>query len=308
MDWRLKLIGERIVTTLPSSIGMYLHRMVQSRFTRVHQGNQSLGGRLVQKCASICKYADDVTSFRFDGKRVLELGTGWHGSDIAVFYVLGASEIHTCDVLPHLDVNLLKQMLRGVIDNSDYVAAANGVAPETVKARASRVMAASDLPEALGLMKVRYHAPSVLYNTTLPDDYFDLFYSHSVLQRICPQDLYRCLIKARKCLRNGAYGLHVIHHSDHNARHDRKLNSMAYLQYGNAYDWLQSKQFNYQNRLRHSEFIGVFQECGFKVVGEEVTRADVAFVGKMKLAKRFHGIPIDDLAIKRTQLICRAEP
>lgn len=305
MDWRIKLVGERMLGVMPASIARRVHRAIQARFTQVHLSNEHQRQHEISRGLAMCRYIHDQCGFDFTGKRVLEIGTGWHGSDIALFHVLGAKEIWTCDILPHLEGELLLWMMEGIAARADEIGEQTGADAADVGRRAARALESRRLDELLALANVQYIAPSQFDRINFPSHHFDLFYSYSVLQRVPPRPLRRYLKTAHQALRPGSLSLHVIHHADHNSRHDPSLHPLNYLRYGRQYDLLQSRLFNYQNRLRHREFIDLLSAAGFTPLSEETTPGDISFVRNTQLAHRFRTLPPEDLAITRTQILCR---
>ena len=113
-----------------------------------------------------------------------------------------------------------------------------------------------------------------------------------------------------RTLRQGATALNVIHHGDHHARHDKNLHPLNYLKYDNAiYDPFQRKKLNFQNRLRHEEFIDLLNAHGLEVVNQLVTGECIEEFQKLdlKVAQRFRNIPVEDLVVTRTQALSRKQ-
>lgn len=64
---------------------------------------------------------------------------------------------------------------------------------------------------------------------------------------------------------------HSIDYSDHFARSDASLSRLNFLRYSDA-EWRRfSSRKQYVNRLRHSDYLRMFREAGFKIVEESST-------------------------------------
>ncbi len=306
MDWRKKLLGERVISFIPGPAALTVHRKLQARYTRVHTENDQQRQHELSRGLSMCQYLHEKVGFDFEGARLLEVGTGWHGSDIVVFHLLGAEEIWTCDLLPHLKWDLVHWMAEGAADRTDEIAEKAGADPVAVAERSAALLRCDSLESFLEHTNIKYIAPCLFHQIDLPADHFDLFYSYSVLQRVPPKHLIEYLRIGNRALKPDRYALHVFHHGDHNARHDRNLNALSYLRYGAGYDLLQSKRFNYQNRIRHADFVALFEKAGMRTICEETTGEDPACLDGVKVAKRFRHLPLEDLLITRTQLLSQA--
>lgn len=252
------------------------------------------------------RYAREAGRITFRGKRVLELGTGWHGSDVLIFHLAGASEVVTIDAVRHLDPMLLGRMAEVAGTMLDEIAEASGLEFEEVEIRYARWGGVMELDALESRCGIFYRAPATVHTLDLNDRPFDVFYSYSVLQRLRFSDLEDELRAARERLSDDGIALHVIHHSDHNARHDPKLNRLRYLKYP---DWLynafQSDLINFQNRLRSSEMIDLFEECGYRVQDLDKSYASSELLEGMQVADRFRGLSPSDLRCTRSQVLLR---
>lgn len=307
MDWRIKLGCQKIIAVcFPGELGRKVHAFMQSRMGRISHFSNDEQEIEIRRGLNMAKFIREQTSFQFEGARILEVGTGWHASDVIAFYLLGAKEIWTCDQLPHLDEKLVLGMVSAFGDWLELVAEQEGVSLDVIQERYDKLRNVQSLADFFDVCSVKYLAPSHFDKLRFPDNYFDLFYSYSVLQRVPPDDLRSYLTSARQALKPGGYSLHVLHHGDHNARHQKKLSPLGYLKYSDMfYDLLQSKRYNYQNRMRHAEFIELILKCGFEILSEVLTKAPESDLPNGKLAKRFVQIPIDDLLVTRTQILCQ---
>lgn len=303
MNWRIKLFSQRLLDFLPCNLGLQINFMIQSRMGNVGKFNAE---KLLLRNINSIKFLQTKINYRFQGCKVLEVGTGWHANDILLFYMLGASEIHTCDHLPHLQENLALSTVSTIGCHLDIVSELCGADIDFLQERYDRIASIKTLPDLLDTCNIKYIASTKLNEINFPESYFDLFFSRSVLQRVPIPDLNAYLQNAYRALRIGGISYHIIHHTDHNARHDGKLEALHYLRYSDKfYDLLQSKRFNYQNRLRHNEFMNLFKQIGFEEIVEDTVSLNPGLANKVVLSERFHSIPLEDILIMRTQLISK---
>jgi len=68
---------------------------------------------------------------------------------------------------------------------------------------------------------------------------------------------------------------------------------------------------HYQNRLRHRDYLELFQAAGFYVVEDqhkEATATDLKTIKKLSLDKRFTAYSLPDLAVRSALLVLRKRP
>lgn len=97
MNWKQKLLIEKLMSFVPFSY-RFLSYIAEKRgrFSYYDSDWIDLG---INRCQIIYKNA----GFSFEHKNILELGTGRHGSDLLIFYLLGAKNISTFDHISHLN-------------------------------------------------------------------------------------------------------------------------------------------------------------------------------------------------------------
>ena len=82
------------------------------------------------------------------------------------------------------------------------------------------------------------------------------------------------------------------------------MEALSYLCYSvGLYDFIQSKKYNYQNRLRHTDFLELLAEAGLRIFAEETLALHESQIKKLRLAPRFRPIPLSDVLIVRSRLI-----
>ena len=180
-----------------------------------------------------------------------------------------------------------------------------GIEERIIKERINYMQKSSKLESFLENNNIRYIAPIDLSKDIIDMKGFDMLYSYSVLQRIEEKKLHEILKQSKEKLKKNAYMLHVIHHSDHNARHDKNLNPLLYLKFGSKYDWIQTKKINYQNRLRNSEFNRIFEQNNIIVIKQKTQLLNEDLLKDLRLNKKFDSMSRKDILISRTQLIAK---
>lgn len=265
MDWRLKALAFRVLE-FPG--GSHVHYFLQRYVTR----NWPRRATTLDALAGIARrVVEDYARHRGGTPNsVLEVGAG---RDLAVPLALrrlGVAKIVTCDVerLGRLDL---------IQHAADHILAGQ-----------VRLTGWDDL-ERLG---VRYLAP---HYVTPNDEPVDCSCSNEVLEHV-PVDQLAALLKSLRALTKGLT-THSIDYSDHYARSDKSVSRLNFLRYSDE-EW---RRFNsgkqFVNRLRHSDYVRMFEEAGFSILEESSVVGEPPL--DLKIADRFKQYDAADLfAIK----------
>lgn len=222
--------------------------------------------------------------------RVLEIGTGWMPTIPYLFHAAGAGEIVMTDVERLIDA-------------------------ETAEAARTFVGARlNDVAVGLPIHHLYENMSRPLNSLYLcPFDWakvepgsVDVVYSRTVLEHIRLDDLRQILADGRKYLRPGGLAVHVIDNSDHYEHRDKSLSRLNFLRYPDiAWEAMHWKTGSYQNRLRHSNYIRLFEAAGYDII-DAVAEVDQKTLANMPpLAPRFAVYGREDLATLTTTIIAR---
>jgi SAM-dependent methyltransferase len=160
--------------------------------------------------------------------------------------------------------------------------------------------------QAIERFGIHYVAPAYLQTAGLKRSSFDVFCSVDTLEHIPPTDLGAVLAAGRELLKPGGVMVHLIDYGDHYARSDNGLSRFNFLTYTER-DWHRfNSKFQYVNRLRHSQFLRMFNDVGMTIYDAEPdVEAAQSFILE-HLAPEFAGMEIDDLFTLRAMIVSRA--
>ncbi len=223
---------------------------------------------------------------------VLEVGTGWLPTIPWMLQACGSGRLILTDVEKLLDAHTAER------------------AKHLVEEALPRLASVADLPEKVlrtnldrsGIME--YRCPPRL--DELPDASVDVLYSRAVLEHIAVDCLEHELEVWRRLLKPNGICIHVIDNSDHFEHRDKRLSRLNFL---SLPDWQWQlacfNRQNYQNRLRHSDYIELFRDHGYAIVHEDGQPDQHAMrdVEQMRLNRRFAGRPAQDLAILTSTIV-----
>lgn len=301
MDWRIQVVGLNILENIP--FGDRLHLKLQHRWGTlgdIDKENQ-LKNRIIPAIQEIKTYSD----FEFEESMICEVGTGWYAMTPIVFYILGAKEIHTHDIVDWLTDGPVRDSLKTVSENLELLADSFDVTLEAMRQRLRSVDSTGSYSALLKDCNTFYHTSGVEIHE--PPSHYDLFYSYSVLHRI-PEDelhhLFERIVKFGKC---DIVSHHVFEHMDILSFQDPNLNPYQFLTYSDRiYNMIQTK-YSFQNRLRHSDFIDIFQEYGFEPLYVKLQKDDSDYLTGLDLNDRFARKPNSDLITRRSRVLAKRD-
>ncbi len=99
-----------------------------------------------------------------------------------------------------------------------------------------------------------------------------------------------------------------IDYQDHYAYFDSGISVYNFLKYSERAWSLVNPGLHYQNRLRHRDYLELFEAAGFEVVEERRTEGapgDLARLATLPLAPRFRRYPPAELAIRHSLVLLR---
>jgi len=244
-------------------------------------------------------------------KSVVELGTGWHGADLILFYLLGARRIVTIDHHSHLKLPFILEHVKYLRDAEVYnLLVEKGLLIDRLAYLEKLAVSVATLNELLDGLNIQYEIVSSKNYKNLKFEKVDLFYSQSVLHRIPAFHLKDLFSNISKSMVEGGIVFNRTDQADINAlgHADSELWALNYLKYSDFYfNNILSCRFNSQNRLRESDFLKIFINEGMQPIFIEsyVLDSDLSRLRNMKLASRFSSRPLEDVAIRSSLMVCK---
>jgi SAM-dependent methyltransferase len=238
------------------------------------------------------------------GMMVVEIGTGWQPM-IPIVLSLAGARVYMTDLHRLMRPDTFRGALEAIRENQGEIARGLGIAVDEV-AHAARDC--RDMHPRLRELRLEYLAPCDCRRLPISSGSIDIVMSRAVLEHVPPATIAGIFREACRVLRPTGRMLHEIDHSDHWSHRDRRLNAVNFLRYP---DWLFGltclNPQNYQNRLRHSEYVGMLEDAGFELQREQrAVHADcVMALEKMRVTQRFHRFEPEELATTSSILLAR---
>lgn len=117
---------------------------------------------------------------------------------------------------------------------------------------------------------ITYKAPYDASNTDLDDKSLDACISTNTLEHIPKKSIFRIFNELHRVLKNEAIVSAQIDYSDHYSHTDPSISLLNYLRYTDKQWEKYNHRCHFQNRLRHCDYIEIFNACGFSVIEENI--------------------------------------
>jgi SAM-dependent methyltransferase len=244
------------------------------------------------------------------GRTVLEIGSGWQPTIPLLLRLAGARKVLMWDSQRLLDERLLAGTARALAERSALIAPRLGTAPDAVAA-ALRPAVAEGLDGQLEHFGLEYHAPADATATGLRDHSVDVVVSRAVLEHVPPRTIRGIFAESHRVLARDGFACHIIDNSDHWSHVDRGLSAVNFLRYP---DWLWPvlcvNPLDYQNRLRHPDYVRMLAAAGFQIVHDPSSPDPVAVaaVRAMRVARRFRRFAPGQLGVITSYLVAVPAP
>jgi hypothetical protein len=117
---------------------------------------------------------------------------------------------------------------------------------------------------------IEYRAPYDASKTDIRDKSLSACISTSTLEHIPKESIKAIFSELYRTLKDDGIVSAVIDYSDHYAHTDKTISLLNYLRFDEKTWKRYNHNCHYQNRLRHYDYIEIFNKCGFTVINEEL--------------------------------------
>ena len=158
----------------------------------------------------------------------------------------------------------------------------------------------ASMSDVLASNRITYLAPADARASGLPTGSIDAVVTTSTLEHIPRADLVQIFAECHRIVRDGGGMSMLIDYSDHWSHFDHSITAFNFLQFTED-DWKRrNPALNYQNRMRHSEFVALFESSGFDIVDVVTTGGDaesLRTLSTVTLSPEFEAFAPEDLAV-----------
>jgi hypothetical protein len=281
MHWKIKNLAFKAIAAAPG--GKYLHAAGQAIVTR---------RRRMSIVKSVRTYTIHVDAMKqhggAEGKTVLEFGAGRNLIASLLVSAAGAERVYAFDIERLATVDLVND---AIAQARELGLSWHGGDPWP---------SISDLGSDLeAKYRIVYRAPGDAARTGLADGSVDWVCSTATLEHIPAPVIYEIMRESRRVLRADGHSSMIIDYHDHYSSTDKNITPYNFYQYSHK-EWEKyNPSMHYVNRLRHSEFLSMFDSLGFDIVEcRTLTPENSAeMLANQKIASDFESYTHEDLAV-----------
>jgi hypothetical protein len=309
VHWKLKSMIQNTVSLLPSAASYAGYYWLQRHFGRLRRIDPVSGlSAGIETWKRIKEQGCDPLE-----KVFLEIGTGRVPLVPLSYWLMGAKKTVTIDLNPYLKGDLIGESLRYISDNGPAIQGLFG--PLLDKKRLDDLVIFSgnanfSTRAFLALCKIEYIAPGNAANTGLPIRSIDFHTSYTVFEHVSPEVLTQILEEGIRIISNDGLFIHHIDYTDHFSHTDPNISAINFLQYSDD-EWVRyaGNRYMYSNRLRHDDFVSLFQSAGHRILHAQVyvdrRSQELLRSGSLQLNERFRTKSEETLSISASWIVSK---
>jgi hypothetical protein len=227
---------------------------------------------------------------------------------------MGAKRTITIDRNPYLKFELFHECLQYICDHKEEILLLFGSKIDSK--RFDELLAFSKHKNLssgfLDLCQIEYIAPGDASDTHLPDKSIDYHTSYAVYEHISQDVLKKILKEGNRIIKKDGLFINRIDYSDHFSHSDKSISPINFLQYSDE-EWEKyaGNRYMYMNRLRHDDFLKLFEYAGHKILDIETSQnelvREVLRNGSLRLDSKYRDKPDEMLAITGAWIISQKQ-
>jgi SAM-dependent methyltransferase len=293
MNWRSKALLQLVFSHVP--LGERLNFFFQRHVTKSLPTTDTKFTDIVSTAKAHIDIVERYYHRPIGSATFYEFGSGWDMIIPLAFYAYGVQ----CQIL----VDIRNLVRRELVNNT--VEKYQRISLNSVLQRKPARFIDGKRRDLIPLLKKYYgidhRAPCDARYTEIESCSIDCITSTSTLEHIPIQDIQKILEECHRILRDDGIMSFQIDYQDHYSYFDRNLSVYNFLQYSDkAWKWF-SPSLSYQNRLRHRDYIDLFQKSGFEVVAEsrrDGTETDLKTISRLSLDGKYSAYSLPELAVR----------
>ncbi|MDQ4133713.1 MAG: methyltransferase domain-containing protein [Actinomycetota bacterium] len=297
MNWKAKALLQQAFSVVPG--GHHANFFFQQHITRRLPMSDAKLEEVLELAGHHASMLRSHSSMPFSEATFFEFGAGWDMAMPLALYCLGAERQTVVDIRPLRRAELV----------SDTVARlASRAEPAGDHWRGPIRATGSSVEDVLAAHGITYRAPCDARDTGLPSGSVDFVTSTKTLEHIPGADIDAILHECHRLLRpDGVMSMHI-DYQDHYSYFDRSISVYNFLRYGERQWRRYNPSLHFQNRLRHSEYVAMFEKAGFELLDEQRvdgTPDDLEAIASLPPATPFSIFDPADLAVRGARLVLR---
>jgi|SRR5579863_1891655 len=303
MNWIVKASLQKSLSYLP--LGDRVNYVLQRKLTKgLPVGDEKFYEKVLLAGGQFSSFLEHCQSGDISTAAFYEFGAGWDLIGPLTYYALGAEHQTLADIRPNMRFELINDTLQRF---SLHKSNLEQMAEKSFRAiDASPVNSIAELQSRFG---IRYLAPLDARNTKLPAQSYEFISSTSTLEHIPESDVLRILIECYRLLKPGGIISSIIDMQDHYSYFDANISCYNFLKFSDALWKVVNSPLQFQNRLRCSDYLKLFEQAGLGIIVQDIinpTFAELKVLQQLSLSPRFQEqYSLEDLGVKVAKIVTR---
>ena len=297
VGWRSKAAIQGVLSAVPG--GDSLNYLLQSRVTHSLPVGDGVLTENVETAQSHLHAVSKHLPFPAEEAAFYEFGAGWSLGTALALAGLGVTRQTLVDIRPLSRAELVADTVRRLPEIAERAEVSLRLPPWPDD---------PDLASALRTYGINYLAPCDARSTGLGSDSIDVVTSTSTFEHIPKRDIVPILSECRRILQPSGMMSVWIDYKDHYASFDDRISSYNFLTFDDRIWRWYSPSLQYQNRLRHCEYVELFDRAGFEILElDEIdaTEGDLELMRALDIDPSFAHFTEHELGVRDGHFVAR---
>jgi len=300
MTWKMKAAIQGVLSAIPggTSVNYFLQRYV----ARTLPESETIFESRVELAKRHIAVLREKNKVDLKSQKFFEFGAGRDLCGPLTFYCQGVEQQRLID---------LHFILRPFLVN-DSIRRLQASAARHVLFRVPQLPVREDKQGCLEDLRrfygIDFTAPGDARDTKLPAGSIDAITSTNTLEHVPPADIAQILTELRRILAPGGIMSFQVDYQDHWSYFDSAIDVFHFLRYSNQ-DWSgYNPSLNYQNRLRHVDYLALYKQAGFQCMEENCTQepGDLDRIAALPaLGEQFQSYTPEQLSIRKSFVVLK---
>jgi SAM-dependent methyltransferase len=294
MNWKLKAFVQGAISAMPKSAD--INYAFQKYITRTVPQPETVARHALDTTLSDFPHIAKQLGVPLGEARCFEFGAGAGLLGPLTFYSLGINHQVLVDIHRLVRPNLVNWAIEFLRKQQDTVFCRqpHALIPDGMKGQPL-------LDWLKSTYGFHYHAPCDARSTQFPGESFDLITSRAVFEHVPAADIKAILKECHRILAGNGVAAFRTDYQDHYSYCDPSVTIYDFLQYSDKQWRRYSPSLHYTNRLRHRDYLEMFNLAGFDVrddVTYEIRDEDLLILKDLPKAMRFGSYTNCELAVR----------
>jgi SAM-dependent methyltransferase len=227
------------------------------------------------------------SGFNIKGKVVMELGPGDSLFSAITAKAFGAEKTYLVDIGPYASADMDRYYAYCALLNQEKLDVSD------------LLEGVNDLDSLMRKVNGFYLTEGLQSLKSIPDQSVDFIFSHAVLEHVSRETMMLFISETARILKPDGVCSHTVDLTDHLGGNLNNLRFQEKIWESSTF----TRAGFYTNRIRHCEFVDIFEHCGYDIKIPRIERWALMPTPVSSMVSQFRIFPTDELRIKGFDVI-----